>query len=203
MCRLRAQRQLEDSEDEDDEEEPVKLLVSRTELVESSCSELLPVPARDLNRQGLSSGVLQRRQLAAGQQITWGGVGAYGFAPRRQQRFESFGRDRHKRCLAGRQADARAALCCTCFRACSCRELLVSFQGEPGYGAGVTREWLSLLSAQLFRPELGLFVRCGGNPLAVMFNPGARLAAPASRFVLRCAVLHVSRTPAFKLPLCA
>jgi hypothetical protein len=52
--RLRAQRQLEDSEDEDEdyEEEPT-LLVSRTELVESSYSELLPLPARDLNRQGL------------------------------------------------------------------------------------------------------------------------------------------------------
>jgi hypothetical protein len=50
--RLRAQRQLEDSEDEDEDYEE-ELLVSRTELVESSYSELLPLPARDLNRQGL------------------------------------------------------------------------------------------------------------------------------------------------------
>lgn len=49
-----------------------------------------------------------------------------------------------------------------------CRVLQVQFAGEPGHGAGVTREWLTLLAPQLFCPELGLFVRCGANPLAVL-----------------------------------
>jgi hypothetical protein len=52
------------------------------------------------------------------------------------------------------------------------RHMLVEFSGEPGYGAGVTREWLTLLAAQLFHPQLGLFVRCAGNPLAIMPSPG-------------------------------
>lgn len=49
-----------------------------------------------------------------------------------------------------------------------CRGLQVQFAGEPGHGAGVTREWLTLLAPQIFCPELGLFVRCGANPLAIL-----------------------------------
>lgn len=48
------------------------------------------------------------------------------------------------------------------------------FAGEEGHGAGVVREWLRLLAPQLFRPELGLFARCGGSPLAIHINPGVQ-----------------------------
>lgn len=53
------------------------------------------------------------------------------------------------------------------------------FKDEPGHGAGVTREWLALLVAQLFREDLGLFRRCPGNPLAVFVSSGGLWAAGA------------------------
>lgn len=52
-----------------------------------------------------------------------------------------------------------------------CRDMQVMFRGEPAYGAGVVREWLSQLAPLLFGPERGLFVRCGGNPLAILPSP--------------------------------
>ncbi|KAL4443378.1 hypothetical protein ABPG75_011115 [Micractinium tetrahymenae] len=53
------------------------------------------------------------------------------------------------------------------------RSLAVRFSGEPGQGAGVTREWLSLLIPRLFKPELGLFCTCPGDPLALFPSPSA------------------------------
>lgn len=53
------------------------------------------------------------------------------------------------------------------------RGLQVQFAEEPGHGAGVVREWLTLLAPRLFSPELGLFVRCGGNPLALLPSSAA------------------------------
>lgn len=46
------------------------------------------------------------------------------------------------------------------------------FEGEPAYGAGVVREWLTVLAPRLFQPELGLFVRASGNPQAILPSYG-------------------------------
>lgn len=67
------------------------------------------------------------------------------------------------------------------------RGLQVQFAEEPGHGAGVVREWLTLLAPRLFSPELGLFVRCGGNPLALLPSSG-ECGGRAVWFVLRRAL---------------
>jgi E3 ubiquitin-protein ligase NEDD4 len=51
------------------------------------------------------------------------------------------------------------------------------FIGEPGLDAGgVTREWFTLVSEQLFNPDCGLFLYSSVNQMCMQINPNSGIA---------------------------
>lgn len=76
------------------------------------------------------------------------------------------------------------------------RHMWVEIIGEAGVEEGMTREWLTLLAEQLFQPDLGLFVSCTGNPLALEPSPGRDRATPLH--LPATVALPCVRTPALK-----
>jgi hypothetical protein len=51
------------------------------------------------------------------------------------------------------------------------------FLGEPGLDAGgVAREWYTLISQQLFNPDLGLFLYSSANQMCMHINPNSSIA---------------------------
>ncbi len=62
----------------------------------------------------------------------------------------------------------------------------IEFTGEPGNGPGMTKEWISELTRQLFTPESGFFVLSDAAPLYYRINPEG-LSRPRAREIYRAA----------------
>ena len=65
-------------------------------------------------------------------------------------------------------------------------DIIISFNGEPGYGPGMTKEWLAEVTRQLFAPESGFFVLSDAAPLYYKINPRG-LSQPRAAEIYRAA----------------
>ncbi|KAG7347258.1 HECT-domain ubiquitin-transferase [Nitzschia inconspicua] len=66
-----------------------------------------------------------------------------------------------------------------------CRPWQIEFIGEPALDfGGVMREWMQLITEQIFDPNLGLWLPCVNNQVQMRINPACHVSCPEDYLIL-------------------